>query len=304
MKYRQLGLSDLKVSTLGMGCIQFGDKADLGETERIVGRCLDLGINFFDTANVYSDGVGEEYLGRALGRRRQEIVLATKVGRVRMGPRRKLVRDSTADEIRAEIDASLKRLNTDYIDLYQIHWPDPDTPIEVSIGVMEELVKAGKVRHIGICNHAGDQVKRAHAACPGLATLQSPYNMFRRELEVETFPYCVHNGIGILPYWPLEQGVLAGRYTLGTLPADASPALRAQVAAVDELRPLAAQAGRPLAHLALAWLLARPGLGSVIPGASRLDQLEENCGVTDWALSPEDVQEIDHVLARAARPSR
>jgi aryl-alcohol dehydrogenase-like predicted oxidoreductase len=297
MEYRRLGKSKLRVSAIGMGCIQFGDKADLGETERIVGRALDLGINFFDTANVYSDGVGEEFLGKALGARRKDIVLATKVGRVRMGSRRKLVRDSSPAEIRAGIDASLRRLNTDYIDLFQVHWPDPDVPFEDTMVVMQELVTAGKVRHVGVCNYSGDQVRRAHAALPGLATLQSPYNMLRRELEVETFPYCVHHGIGIIPYWPLEQGVLAGRYTPETVPATATSRLRAQVAVVARLRPIAERLGRPPAQVALAWLLARPGVASVIPGASRYDQLAENVGAGDWSLTPAEVQEVDLVLS-------
>ena len=300
MQYSQLGLSDLKVSIIGMGCIQFGDKADLEETERIVGRCLDLGINYFDNANVYSDGVGEEYLGRALGRRRQEVILATKGGRIRMGPRRKLVRDSSPDELRSAIEASLKRLGTDYIDLYQVHWPDPDIPIEETMGVLQEFVDAGKARYAGVCNYAGDQVTRAHTAYPALVSLQSPYNMFRRELEYETFPYCVHHGIAIIPYWPLEQGILAGRYTLNSLPEDASPTLRTQVTVVDELRPLAKRAGRLLSHLALGWLLAKPGVASVIPGASRSHQLEENCKLADRSLSAEEVQEIDRVLAKSA----
>jgi aryl-alcohol dehydrogenase-like predicted oxidoreductase len=300
MEYRRLGLSDLKVSTIGMGCIQFGAKADLAETKRIVRRCLELGINYFDKDNVYSDGVGEEYLGEALGSNRGNVVLATKVGRVRVGARRKLVRDSTPAEIREGVEASLRRLKTDYIDLFQIHWPDPDTAIEDSMRVMEELVVSGKVRHVGICNFAGDQVRQAHAALPGLVSLQSPYNMLRRGLESETFPYCVHHGISVIPYWPLEQGILAGKLTGDTLPADAAPGLRAQVAAADRLRTTADRLGVPMSHVALAWLLGRPGVASVIPGASRLDQLEENCRLAGWSLSPGDAQEIDLLLAQAA----
>ena len=293
MQYRRLGKSDQTISAIGMGCIQFGDKADLPETERIVGRALELGITFFDTANVYSDGVGEEFLGRALGRRRKEVVLATKVGRVRMGERRKLVRDSSPASIRAGIDDSLRRLGTDYIDLFQVHWPDPDVPFEDTMVVMQELVAAGKVRHVGICNYAGEQVRRAHAAMPALATLQSPYNMLRRDLETETFPYRVQHGVSIIPYWPLEQGTLAGRQ-----PQEGAPsALRAQATVVARLRPIAERLGRPLAQLALAWLLARPGVATVIPGASQHNQLAENVGAADWNLAPSEVQEIDLVLA-------
>jgi aryl-alcohol dehydrogenase-like predicted oxidoreductase len=293
MQYRRLGKSDLTISAIGMGCIQFGDKADLSETERIVGRALELGITFFDTANVYSDGVGEEFVGRALGRRRKDVVLATKVRRVRRGERRKLVRDSPPAAIRAGIDDSLRRLDTDYIDLLQVHWPDPDVPFEDTMAVMQELVTAGKVRLVGICNYAGEQVRRAHAAMPALATLQSPYNMLRRALETETFPYCAQHGIVIIPYWPLEHGMLAGRQPQEGVP----PALRAQATVVARLRPIAERLGRPLAQLALAWLLARPGVATVIPGASRDNQLAENVGAADWNLTQSEVQEIDPVLA-------
>jgi aryl-alcohol dehydrogenase-like predicted oxidoreductase len=210
-----------------------------------------------------------------------------------MGERRKLVRDSSPASIRAGIDDSLRRLGTDYIDLFQVHWPDPDVPFEDTMVVMQELVAAGKVRHVGICNNAGEQVRRAHAAMPALATLQSPYNMLRRDLETETFPYCVQHGISIIPYWPLEQGTLAGRQ-----PQEGAPsALRAQATVVARLRPIAERLGRPLAQLALAWLLARPGVATVIPGASQHNQLAENVGAADWNLAPSEVQEIDLVLA-------
>ena len=297
MRYRQLGNSEHRVSVVGLGCIQLGDRADMAQSQAIVNRALDLGVNFFDTANVYTDGIGEEVLGKALGARRKDIVLASKVGRVRMGDQRKLVRDSTPREIRAGIEASLKRLGTDWIDHYQIHWPDPDTPFEDSLRVMDELVKAGKIRSVGICNYSGDQVRRAYAAYPQLATLQSPYSMLRRDLETDTFHFCAQRGIGILPYWPLEQGVLSGRYTPSNPPANATPEVLARIAIVERLRPLAKTIGRPLAHIALSWLLSRPGIAAVIPGASRVEQLEDNCRIADWNLSADEMYEIDRVLA-------
>lgn len=300
MRYRQLGNSEHKVSVIGLGCIQLGDRADMTQSQAIVDRAIDLGVNFFDTANVYVDGVGEEILGKALGARRKDVVLASKVGRVRMGTQRKLVRDSTPREIRAGIDASLKRLGTDWIDHYQIHWPDPDTPFEDSLGVMDELVKAGKIRSVGICNYSGDQVRRAYAAYPQLATVQSPYSMLRRDLETDTFHFCAHRGIGILPYWPLEQGVLTGRYTPANPPANANSQVLARIAMVEKLRPLAKTIGRPLSHIALSWLLSRPGVAAVIPGASRVEQLEDNCRIADWNLSADEVYEIDRVLAAPA----
>lgn len=300
MRYRQLGNSEHRVSVVGLGCIQLGDRADMAQSQAIVDRAIDLGVNFFDTANVYMDGIGEEILGKALGARRKDIVLASKVGRVRMGTQRKLVRDSTPREIRAGIEASLKRLGTDWIDHYQIHWPDPDTAFEDSLGVMGELVKAGKIRSVGICNYAGDQVRRAHAAYPQLATVQSPYSMLRRDLETDTFHFCAHRGIGILPYWPLEQGVLTGRYTPSAPPARATRQVLAQIDTVERLRPVAQAIGRPLSQIALAWLLSRPGVAAVIPGASRVAQLEDNCGVADWKLSADEMYEIDRVLAAPA----
>jgi aryl-alcohol dehydrogenase-like predicted oxidoreductase len=300
MRYRRLGNSEHKVSVVGLGCIQLGDRADMAQSQAIVDRALDLGVNFFDTANVYKDGIGEEVLGKALGARRKNVVLASKVGRVRLGTQRKLVRDSTPREIRAGIDASLKRLNTDWIDHYQIHWPDPDTAFEDSLGVMDELVKAGKIRSVGICNYAGDQVRRAYAAYPQLATLQSPYSMLRRDLETDTFHFCAHRGIGILPYWPLEQGVLSGRYTPSNPPANATREVLAHIGTVEKLRPLAKTIGRPLSHIALSWLLSRPGVAAVIPGASRVEQLEDNCRIADWNLSADEMYEIDRVLAAPA----
>lgn len=300
MRYRQLGNSEHKVSVIGLGCIQLGDRADAKESQAIVDRAIDLGVNFFDTANVYMDGIGEEVLGKALGAKRKNIILASKVGRVRMGPQRKLVRDSTPREIRASIDASLKRLGTDWIDHYQIHWPDADTAFEDSLAVMDELVQAGKIRSVGICNYSGDQVKRAYAAYPKLATLQSPYSMLRRDLEIDTFHFCAHRGIGILPYWPLEQGILTGRYSPSNPPKNATPQALAQVAVVEKLRPLANRIGRPLSQIALNWLLSRPGMAAVIPGASRVAQIEDNCAAADWSLSPEEVYEIDRALATPA----
>ena len=300
MRYRQLGNSEHKVSVIGLGCIQLGDRADMAQSQAIVDRAIDLGVNFFDAANVYMDGVGEEILGKALGAKRKNIVLASKVGRVRMGTQRKLVRDSTPREIRAGIDASLKRLGTDWIDHYQIHWPDPDTAFEDSLGVMDELVKAGKIRSVGICNYSGEQVRRAYAAYPQLATVQSPYSMLRRDLETDTFHFCAHRGIGILPYWPLEQGVLTGRYTPSNPPANANSQVLARIAIVEKLRPLAKTIGRPMSHIALSWLLSRPGVAAVIPGASRVEQLEDNCRIADWNLSADEVYEIDRVLAAPA----
>ena len=153
------------------------------------------------------------------------------------------------------------------------------------------------MRHIGICNYSGDQVRRAHAANPNLASLESPYSMLRRGLETETFPYCNHNGISVFPYWPLEQGILTGRYSSRNMPNNATPLMREQIATVERLRPLAIRIGRPLSQIALSWLLARPGVAAVIPGASRVAQIEENCGIADWSLSQEEVYEIDQLLA-------
>jgi aryl-alcohol dehydrogenase-like predicted oxidoreductase len=301
MEYRYLGRTGIKVSSIGMGCLQFGDKVGLAETAEIVARCLDLGINFFDTANSYSDGLSEEYLGKALGPRRREVVLATKVGRVRLGERRKMARDSSPAEIRSAIEASLRRLNTDYIDLYQIHWPDPDTPINDTLGAIQDLVGEGKVRAVGVCNYSGEQIQIAAAACRNLASLQSPYSMLQRELELATFPLCVQKGISVIPYRPLQQGMLAGCFTAAPLPENASAVLRQQASVVAALRSYARALERPLAHLALAWLLAKPGVVSVIPGGSRLAQVEENGGLDGWALSSNQVQEVDRILATAGQ---
>jgi aryl-alcohol dehydrogenase-like predicted oxidoreductase len=300
MEYRYLGRTGIQVSSVGMGCLQFGDKAGLAETVEIVARCLDLGINFFDTANSYSDGLSEEYLGKALGSRRQHTILATKVGRVRLGQRRKMVRDSSPAEIRSAIEGSLRRLNTDYIDLYQIHWPDPDTPIEDSLGAMHDLVAEGKVRAVGVCNYSGEQIRVAAAAFSDLASLQSPYSMLHRELELGTFPLCVHKGISVIPYRPLQQGMLAGRYNTNT-GIDGSPASDPQTLLLAALASYARTIQRPLSQVALSWLLAKPGVVSVIPGASRFCQLDENVANDGWALSPSQVQDLDRILATSGQ---
>ena len=163
-----------------------------------------------------------------------------------------------------------------------------------------DLVPAARLRLIEGGVRAGDQVRRAYAAYSQLATLQSPYSMLRRDLETDTFHFCAHRGIGILPYWPLEQGVLTGRYTSANPPANATNQVLARIAIVDKLRPLAKTIGRPLSHIALSWLLSRPGVAAVIPGASRVEQLEDNCRIADWNLSADEMYEIERILAALA----
>lgn len=290
MEYRRLGRSDLVVSVVGLGCYRLGTKAGRSESSDIVRRSIDLGVNYFDTADVYGDGASEECLGEALGSRRKDVIIATKVGRVHYGAARKLGRDSSPSHIRSAVEGSLRRLKTDWIDLYQIHWPDPDTAIEETLDAMLGLVRRGLVRYVGVCNYRSRDLARAFAACPELASLQAPYNMFHRELEQSDFPFCVNRAIGIVPYWPLAKGRL-----VSAGPRSADDPVKA--APESELNAFSGRFGRPLSHLALAWLLGKPGVSAVIPGASRLDQLEENCGAAGWNLSPTEMLELDRILA-------
>ena len=297
MEYRQLGQTDVRISAIGLGCFHLGAKADRAATKDIVGRCLDLGVTFFDTANSYNEGRSEEFLADSLGTRRRDVIIATKVGRVFYGPRGKMARDSSPAEIQTAVEASLGRLKTDYIDLYQIHWPDPDTPIEDTMAALAGLLRAGKIRSVGVCNFSVDQIRTAMTVIPQLAALQSPYSMLRRELEHDAFPFCVQRGIGIIPYRPLQQGLLTERSATMPLRPATDAKRRADSQLAGRIANYARELGRPVAHIALAWLLAKPGVTSVIPGVSDPSQVQASIGLDSWELSGEEIRELDRLLA-------
>jgi aryl-alcohol dehydrogenase-like predicted oxidoreductase len=309
MKYRQLGSSGVRVSALGLGTNQFGGAVDEAGVKAIVHGALALGINFIDTADTYQGGRSEETLGTALKGRWQEVVLATKVEhRTGEGPN-----DLGASRyhIANGVEASLRRLQSDHIDLYQIHSWDDTTPIEETLRTLDDLVRSGKVRYIGASNFAAWQLARANllAEVRGwvpFITIQPHYHMLERAVEQELLPYCRAFGIGILPYYPLAGGFLTGKYRRGEEPPPETRAARSRYvqeymtdgnyARVERLSRWAQQRGHTMAELAIAWLLAEPMVSSVIAGATRLAQVESNVLAIEWELKAEERQAVQAIL--------
>jgi aryl-alcohol dehydrogenase-like predicted oxidoreductase len=272
-------------------------------------RAIELGVNWVDTAAVYGLGHSEEVLGMALkqlGSRRRPIV-ATKCGR-RWDDAGVPFGKLKADSVREEIDNSLKRLGVDVIDLYQMHWPQPDEDIEEAWGVMADAVKAGKIRYIGVCNYNVAQLKRVQAIHP-VASLQPPYSMLVRGVEDELLGYCAANNIGVVCYSPMQKGILTDKFSrewVATLGKDdhrsqldprfQEPELSKNLAVVDGLKPIAKAAGHSVAQLAIAWVLRRPEVTSAIVGARRPAQIEETVGAGDWTLSPDEIAAVNALL--------
>jgi aryl-alcohol dehydrogenase-like predicted oxidoreductase len=314
MDYRRLGSSGLKVSAIGVGCNQFGSYLDAAGTAAVVHAALDAGISFFDTADVYGNkGLSEEYLGQALAGRWDKVVVASKVRHpMGDGPN-----DGGASRYHLQnaVEASLRRLKTDHIDLYQIHAWDANTPIEETLRTLDDLVRAGKVRYLGASNFAAWQLCHANdlAARHGwepFVSVQPEYNLLAREAERELIPFCQWSGVGVLPYFPLAGGFLTGKYQRGQEPPPGtrgtrSPYVRAFLKPetfdlLDKLRPIAAAHGRSLADLAIAWLLAQPRIASVIAGATRPEQIQANAAASTFAISPDDLAQIRSTLDGSA----
>ncbi|MBA3948020.1 MAG: aldo/keto reductase [Herpetosiphonaceae bacterium] len=309
MEYRGLGRSGVKVSTVGLGGNQFGGKVDRAGTERIVHAAMDLGVNFIDTADVYSRGQSEEVLGAALAGRWDKIVIATKVrSAMGDGPND---RGASRYHVFDGVHACLRRLNTDHIDLLQIHSWDADTPVEETMRALDDLVSSGKVRYIGASNYAAWQLCRSNdvAELHGWASfisVQPHYHMLERGIESELVPYCQAFGVGILPYFPLAGGFLTGKYRAGE-PAPtgsrgaSSPYVQRyftpeNFAKVDKLRTWAEERGHTMGELAIAWLLAQPQLTSVIAGVTSVEQVQANVETATWKLTPEDEQAVRAIL--------
>ncbi|MBI3973680.1 MAG: aldo/keto reductase [Chloroflexi bacterium] len=314
MEYRRLGESGLKVSAIGVGGNTFGNGADEGQTARIINRALDIGVNFVDTADIYSRGVSETYVGKAVAGRRHEAIIATKV-RGRMG-------DLPNDEglsrrhIIDGVEASLRRLGTDYIDLYQVHNVDPTTPIFETLAALDDLVHHGKVRYIGCSNFAAWQICEALWAADRknltpFISVQPRYNLLDRAIERELLPFCRQYGIGIIPYSPLASGILTGKYKPGEPPppntrAGRSPRLREQLtedrlSRVERLAEWARERGHTAGELALAWLLTRREVSTIIAGATKPEQVEENAKAAEWRLTEDDLKQIDEILGVGER---
>ncbi len=317
MKYRRLANTGIYVSELCLGAMTFGGIGQfkaigaLGqkEADTLVHRSLDVGINFFDTANVYSVGRSEEMLGTALGARRPDVIVATKV-RGRMGDGPNQIGLSRV-HIMQECDASLRRLGTDYIDLYQIHGHDPDTDIQETLGALNDLVRAGKVRYIGCSNLSAWQLMKALGISrqQGLAefiSTQSYYSIAGRELEREIIPLLDDQGLGLLPWSPLAGGFLSGKFTRdGEGDPDARrttfhfPPIDKTRAydIIDVMREVATAHAVSVAQIALAWVLHQPAVTSVIIGAKRLEQLDDNLGSVDVALTDDEFERLNTVSA-------
>ena len=290
MDFRVLPHTDLKVSRLSFGTMTFGAQTDEAVALRMVDRCLEAGINFFDTANVYNQGRSETILGKALAGRRDKVILATKVrGKMGEGPDESGLSRAA---MRKALEASLKRLETDYVDIYYLHQPDYDTPMEETLAAMDEAVRAGKVRYPAVSNYAAWQVCEIHwlAEKNGYKppyVSQPMYNLLARGIEEEYLPFCRRFGVAVIPYNPLAGGLLTGKQSRRQGPISGTRFDSNQMyldrywhddyfAAVDELAGIARDAGKTLIELSFQWLLSQPGVDSIILGASRLEQLEEN----------------------------
>ncbi len=311
MEQRNLGKSGLRVSAIGLGCNNFGGRIDLEATRRVVHKALDLGITFFDEADTYGNprGNSESCLGQILGPHRKDIVLATKFARPMDGSGR--FEGASRRYIIAEVEASLKRLKTDWIDLYQQHQPDPLTPIEETLRALDDLVRQGKVRYLGSSTLPAWQVVEAqwtskHLGLERFVACQEEYSLLARSLDREMMPALEAYGLGLIPFRPLADGVLTGKYRRGaappsgsrldTMPRAADRYLSEQNwAAIERLEGFAAERGHTLLELALGWLLQRPAVASVIAGATTPEQVEQNARAAGWALSREDMQEIDRL---------
>lgn len=307
MEYRNLGNSGLQVSAIGLGTNNFGTRIDAKGTELIMNHALDMGINMIDTSNSYGKGQSEEYIGRALKGKRQQALIATKVSsRMGEGPN---MSGNSRQHIMAEVENSLRRLGTDYIDLYQIHWAVQGTPIEETLRALDDLVRQGKVRYIGCSNFAVWQVCEAAWTSKTLGlipfvSMQPKYSMMDREIETEMLPFCTTYGIGILPYYPLANGFLTGKYRRGEGAPDGTRLAEndrgmftdANYDMLDKLETFSAARDHTVLDLAFAWLLANDTVSSVIAGATKIEQVISNAKTANWHLSPEEVDEVNSIL--------
>jgi aryl-alcohol dehydrogenase-like predicted oxidoreductase len=310
-------IGGLSVSVVGLGCNNFGRRIDAEASAAVVSAALDMGINFFDTADRYGygdqpfsgQGRSEESLGKALAAHRSDVVIATKFG-IAMSD------DSTdrggkPDYVHRACEASLRRLGTDYIDLYQIHRPDPGTPIDETLGALSELVQAGKVREVGCSNFSASQLDDAMRASSEqrlvrFESVQNEYSLLHREPEADVLPACEKHGVAFLPYFPLASGLLTGKYTKGEAPPEGTRLAfwqprkhlnlsDATLERVERLSEFARSRGHGLLELAMSWLAARPAVASVIAGATSPEQVRSNAGAAGWSLTREEIAELEQI---------
>ncbi len=314
MQTRRLGSTDLVLTTVGLGTWALGGPwqygwgpQDDGEAVAAILAALEAGINWIDTAPVYGVGHSEELVGQALRQTKHKPYIATKCGRLWNG-KKELIPYLKRESVRRECLASLQRLGVERIDLYQMHWPDPLEDIEEAWEEMARLADEGKVRHLGVCNYNVEQLKRISRIHP-VASLQPPYSMLRREVEKELLGYCAQHKIGVVAYSPMQRGLLTGQFSHQRLTALApddhrrrmpefqEPAFSATLDLVEGLKKIAQRHHRPVAQLAISWVLRRPEVSAAIVGARRPSQIAETVGAADWSLSKKDIAEVEKLLA-------
>jgi aryl-alcohol dehydrogenase-like predicted oxidoreductase len=300
---RQIG--SLRVSVTGLGCNNFGRRIDAQDTAKVVHAALDAGINFFDTADTYGGTKSEEFLGKALGKKRREVVIATKFG-MKIDDERK---GAHPDYVKRAAEDSLRRLGTDYIDLYQLHTPDDTVPIEDTLGALDELVKAGKVREIGCSNFSAQQLAEADAAAKPRAaqfvSVQNEYSLLHREPEHGVLAECAALGLAFLPFFPLANGMLTGKYRKNQPPPEGSRITSGwhgellteeNLDKVEKLIAFAESRGHTILELAFSWLLSRPMVASVIAGATRPEQVTANAQAGEWKLDESELEEVSRIV--------
>jgi aryl-alcohol dehydrogenase-like predicted oxidoreductase len=318
MEYRQFRKTDLKVSAIGFGCWEIGGtygRIDEAQFERAVAEAIDSGITCFDTAEAYGMGVSEEALARALGRRRQDVAIVTKfgVGYEEMPNRR----DSSRGRVMASIEKSLRRLRTDHVDAYLVHWPDPSTPLDETMQALDDIVRQGKARYIGVSNFRLAQIEQCMRR-RRIDVVQYGWNLFDRRMQDEIFPYCAAEQIGVMAYGSLAYGMLSGSFHDGIRFEESDWRSKGgmlgnlnlfrtlfgpehfprNLSAVEELKRLAAKYGKTLPQFALRWTLGNPAIGTALVGFREPREVRENLGALGWAISAADMAEIDAILAR------
>lgn len=298
METTRLGSSDLEVSRVGLGCNQFGRRLDEEGTRAVVEAALEVGITFFDTADIYGSGESERFIGAALGDRRSSVVLGTKFGQDASVPGP----GGSRDHVRRAVEASLERLGTDVIDLYTYHRPDGVTPLEDTLAAMQELVDEGRVRWLGLSNVDGAQVAAAAASGIEVVAVQNRYSLLRRDDDAEVLPLCRRHGIGYVPYFPLASGLLTGKYRRGE-PAPEGARLAGRpiddgdLEAVEALERVGAEHGRSLLELAVGGLASIPGIASVIAGATSPEQVRANAAAGAWHASDDELDAMARAVA-------